>query len=70
MHIGIANPTLRETVDRWRVEPSSTTPKTIKADIVGKNIDAGDNQRVNVLLEETDGVDQVVIADWQGRSAV
>jgi pyrimidine operon attenuation protein/uracil phosphoribosyltransferase len=41
----------------------------IRADIVGKNIDAGEGQRVNVLLEESDGVDQVTIADWQGRSA-
>jgi len=40
----------------------------IRADIVGKNIDAGEGQRVNVLLEESDGVDQVTIADWQGRS--
>ena len=40
----------------------------IRADIVGKNIDASDGQRVNVLLEESDGVDQVTIADWQGRS--
>jgi pyrimidine operon attenuation protein/uracil phosphoribosyltransferase len=41
----------------------------IRADIVGKNIEAGDGQRVNVLLEESDGVDQVTIANWQGRSA-
>jgi len=40
----------------------------IRADIVGKNIDAGEGQRVNVLLEESDSVDQVTIADWQGRS--
>lgn len=39
----------------------------IRADIVGKNIDAGEGQRVNVLLEESDGVDQVTLADWQGR---
>ena len=37
----------------------------IRADIVGKNIDAGDGQRVNVLLEEADGIDQVTLADWQ-----
>jgi pyrimidine operon attenuation protein/uracil phosphoribosyltransferase len=42
----------------------------IRADIVGKNIEAGDNQRVNVLLEEVDGVDQITIADWQGRGSV
>lgn len=41
----------------------------IRADIVGKNIQAGDGQRVNVLLEESDGVDQVTIANWLGRSA-
>jgi pyrimidine operon attenuation protein/uracil phosphoribosyltransferase len=39
----------------------------IRADIVGKNVDAGDGERVNVLLQETDGVDQVTIAQWQGR---
>ena len=37
----------------------------IKADIVGKNIAAQDGQRVNVLLEESDGVDQVTLAHWQ-----
>lgn len=42
----------------------------IRADIVGKNIAAGDDKRVNVLLEETDGVDQVMIASWQDRGAV
>lgn len=41
----------------------------IRADIVGKNIDAQDGQRVNVLLEESDGIDQVTIADWHGRRA-
>ena len=40
----------------------------IRADIVGKNVDASDGQRVNVLLEESDGVDQVTIAHWQGRT--
>ncbi|MSP40869.1 MAG: bifunctional pyr operon transcriptional regulator/uracil phosphoribosyltransferase PyrR [Deltaproteobacteria bacterium] len=42
----------------------------IRADIVGKNIDAGEGQRVNVLLEESDGIDQVTIADWRGKSAI
>ncbi len=42
----------------------------IRADIVGKNVAAGDSQRVNVLLEESDGIDQVTLADWQGKSAV
>ena len=40
----------------------------IRADVVGRNVDASDGQRVNVLLEESDGVDQVTIANWQGRS--
>jgi pyrimidine operon attenuation protein / uracil phosphoribosyltransferase len=41
----------------------------IKADIVGKNIAAQDGQRVNVLLDESDGVDQVTLAHWQRRGA-
>jgi pyrimidine operon attenuation protein/uracil phosphoribosyltransferase len=40
----------------------------IRADIVGKNIDAGEGERVNVLLTESDGVDQVSVGPWQGRS--
>jgi len=40
----------------------------IRADIVGKNIAAGDGQRVNVRLAESDGIDQVTLVDWQGRS--
>jgi pyrimidine operon attenuation protein/uracil phosphoribosyltransferase len=40
----------------------------IRADIVGKNIETGDGQRVNVMLEESDGVDQVTIVDWQGHN--
>ncbi len=42
----------------------------IRADIVGKNVGAGDGQRVNVLLEESDGIDQVTLANWQGKSAL
>ncbi len=42
----------------------------IRADIVGKNIDPGEGRRVNVLLEESDGVDQITVTDWQGRRAV
>ena len=41
----------------------------IRADIVGKNIAVQDGQRVNVLLAESDGVDQVIVADWQARNA-
>lgn len=39
----------------------------IRADIVGKNIDAGAGQRVNVHLEEADGIDQVALAEWQEK---
>jgi len=37
----------------------------IRADIVGKNITATENERVNVLLEELDGLDQVTLAGWK-----
>ena len=40
----------------------------IRADIVGKNLSVIEGQRVNVLLEEADGVDQVIISEWHGRS--
>lgn len=40
----------------------------IRADIVGKNIEAVEGQRVNVRLVESDGVDQVVLVDWRGRT--
>jgi len=39
----------------------------IRADIIGRNIDAGDDQRVNVSLQEADGLDQVTVADWPSR---
>jgi pyrimidine operon attenuation protein / uracil phosphoribosyltransferase len=42
----------------------------IRADIVGKNVEAGEGERVNVLLEESDGVDQVSVTRWQTRRAV
>jgi hypothetical protein len=35
---------------------------------VGKNIEAVEGQRVNVRLVESDGVDQVVLVDWRGRT--
>lgn len=41
----------------------------IRADIVGKNIDAPESQRVNVLLEELDGIDQVIIIPWENRTS-
>ena len=37
----------------------------IRADIVGKNIEASESQRVNVLLEESDGIDQVIVTPWR-----
>lgn len=33
----------------------------IKADIVGKNVRVAEGERVNVLLQESDGIDQVVV---------
>jgi pyrimidine operon attenuation protein/uracil phosphoribosyltransferase len=42
----------------------------IRADIVGKNVEAGEGNRVNVMLEESDGIDQIVVARWQGRGRV
>lgn len=39
----------------------------IRADIVGKNLTPADGERINVLLEESDGVDQVTTANWQAR---
>ena len=42
----------------------------IRADIVGKNVEAGEGNRVNVMLEESDGIDQITIARWQGRGAL
>jgi pyrimidine operon attenuation protein/uracil phosphoribosyltransferase len=41
----------------------------IRADIVGRNIDAGDEQRVNVRLVELDGIDQVMLVEWHARGA-
>ena len=37
----------------------------IRADIVGKNVAAADGQRVNVLMQESDGIDQVVVSRWE-----
>ena len=41
----------------------------IRADIVGKNIAASEGQRINVMLEESDGIDQVTLTGWRTRSA-
>jgi pyrimidine operon attenuation protein / uracil phosphoribosyltransferase len=40
----------------------------IRADIVGKNIEAGEDERVNVMLEESDGIDRVALVPWQMKS--
>lgn len=42
----------------------------IRADIVGKNVEAGEDERINVMLEEFDGIDQVAVVRWQTRSPV
>jgi pyrimidine operon attenuation protein/uracil phosphoribosyltransferase len=42
----------------------------IRADIVGKNVEAGEGNRINVMLEESDGIDQIAIARWQGRDGL
>jgi pyrimidine operon attenuation protein/uracil phosphoribosyltransferase len=42
----------------------------IRADIVGKNIEAGEDERINVMLEESDGIDQVALVPWQTKSPV
>lgn len=39
----------------------------IKADIVGKNVQVKDSERVNVLLQESDGIDQVTVTQNQER---
>ncbi|MGH7835998.1 MAG: bifunctional pyr operon transcriptional regulator/uracil phosphoribosyltransferase PyrR [Candidatus Binatia bacterium] len=33
----------------------------LRADIVGKNVQVGDSERVNVLVQEYDGIDQVTV---------
>lgn len=42
----------------------------IRADIIGKNIDVLEGQRVNVRLLESDGLDQVLLVDWPGRKLI
>lgn len=39
----------------------------IRADVIGRNIDVLEDQRVNVRLLESDGLDQVLLVDWPGR---
>ncbi len=40
----------------------------IRADIVGKNIEVGEDERVNVMLQESDGIDRVATVQWQPKS--
>ena len=40
----------------------------IRADIVGKNVVVRDDERINVMLEESDGIDRVSVVRWQTRS--
>lgn len=40
----------------------------IRADVVGKNVDADETRRVNVRFEESDGIDQVVLSGWEHRA--
>jgi len=42
----------------------------IKPDIVGKNVQATESERVNVMLKESDGIDQVTITRWRSRSTI
>jgi pyrimidine operon attenuation protein/uracil phosphoribosyltransferase len=40
----------------------------IRADIVGKNIEVGEDERVNVMLQESDGIDRVATVRWQPKA--
>ncbi|HEX2228026.1 MAG TPA: bifunctional pyr operon transcriptional regulator/uracil phosphoribosyltransferase PyrR [Candidatus Binatia bacterium] len=40
----------------------------IRADVIGKNIGAEEGDRVNVMLREADGIDQIALARWDRRS--
>jgi pyrimidine operon attenuation protein/uracil phosphoribosyltransferase len=42
----------------------------IRADIVGKNADVAEDERINVMLEESDGIDQVAVVRWQTKTTV
>jgi pyrimidine operon attenuation protein / uracil phosphoribosyltransferase len=37
----------------------------IRAEIIGKNVEAGESERINVMLEESDGIDQVTLSHWR-----
>ncbi|HEY7320078.1 MAG TPA: bifunctional pyr operon transcriptional regulator/uracil phosphoribosyltransferase PyrR [Candidatus Binatia bacterium] len=40
----------------------------IRADIVGRNVAVRDDERINVMLEESDGIDRVSVVRWPTRS--
>jgi pyrimidine operon attenuation protein/uracil phosphoribosyltransferase len=40
----------------------------IRADIVGRNVEVGERERVNVMLQESDGIDRVATVQWQPKS--
>jgi pyrimidine operon attenuation protein/uracil phosphoribosyltransferase len=40
----------------------------IRADIVGRNVEVGERERVNVMLQEADGIDRVATVQWQLKS--
>jgi pyrimidine operon attenuation protein/uracil phosphoribosyltransferase len=40
----------------------------IRADIVGRNVEVGERERVNVMLQESDGIDRVTTVQWQPKS--
>jgi pyrimidine operon attenuation protein / uracil phosphoribosyltransferase len=40
----------------------------IRADIVGRNVEVGEHERVNVMLQESDGIDRVATVQWQPKS--
>jgi pyrimidine operon attenuation protein/uracil phosphoribosyltransferase len=40
----------------------------IRADIVGKNLKVKTGERVNVQLDEADGVDQVILTNWREKT--
>lgn len=37
----------------------------IRADIVGKNVQVANSERVNVRLRESDGIDQITVKSWR-----
>jgi len=41
----------------------------IRADIIGKNVEAQESHRVTVQLEESDGIDRVLLTPWETGGA-